>query len=231
MDEYKEFYRRKLPHFHSIGSSLFITFRLAGSIPKKILHQYVAERSQIDHRQELVEAGLVSDDWLEFHRAWFKRFEDVLDRAGTGPVWLANAAVASIVFDAFLHGDKVQYDLFALCLMSNHGHVVLRPRLEAEQVERSLVDGEPKYLTSQATLGKIMKSLKGYTARMANRELGRTGKFWEIESYDHQVRDDAEFFRVVRYTLQNPVKARLVNSWQEWQWTYLRGDLRPYFKD
>jgi putative transposase len=34
-----------------------------------------------------------------------------------------------------------------------------------------------------------MKSLKGYTAREANKLLSRTGEpFWQKESYDHWVR-------------------------------------------
>jgi len=68
-----------------------------------------------------------------------------------------------------------------------------------------------------------MKSLKGYTAREANKVLNRTGAFWEEESYDHEIKDGEEFGRVVRYVLNNPVKAGLVNHWSEWPWNYWKG--------
>jgi hypothetical protein len=31
--DYQPYYKRRLPHFQPIGSKLFITFRLAGSLP------------------------------------------------------------------------------------------------------------------------------------------------------------------------------------------------------
>lgn len=63
-------------------------------------------------------------------------------------------------------------------------------------------------------LSKIMHSLKSYTANEANRFLGRTGPFWQRESYDHLVRDDRELVRIAEYIAHNPVKAKLVkNAW------------------
>jgi putative transposase len=69
-------------------------------------------------------------------------------------------------------------------------------------------------------LNVIMQSLKGWTAWRSNRALGRKGAFWERESYDHVVRDDVEFHRIVRYVLNNPVKAGLVKERREWKWSY-----------
>lgn len=67
-----------------------------------------------------------------------------------------------------------------------------------------------------------MQSLKGYTAHEANRTLNRKGQFWEAESYDHIVRDEAEFARIINYVVNNPVKAGLVNDWREWKWSWRR---------
>jgi len=67
-----------------------------------------------------------------------------------------------------------------------------------------------------------MKSLKGYTARKANRLLNRTGEFWAHESYDHFVRNAAEWERIEAYILNNPVKAKLIDDWREWKWSYRR---------
>ncbi len=57
--EYKQFYRRKLPHIHSPGSTLFVTFRLAGSIPKKVLQQWLAEKSLLARQPSTEEFGRI----------------------------------------------------------------------------------------------------------------------------------------------------------------------------
>lgn len=75
-----------------------------------------------------------------------------------------------------------------------------------------------------------MQSLKGYTARKANCLLGRSGTFWQHESYDHVVRDPSEWRRIVNYVLNNPVKAGLVDTWEKWQWSYCRLDFSPQSK-
>ena len=41
---YKSFYRRNLPHIQPVDADLFVTFRLAGSLPKKVLAQMAEER-------------------------------------------------------------------------------------------------------------------------------------------------------------------------------------------
>jgi len=46
--EYKQFYRRKLPHIHSPGAILFVTFRLAGSIRKTLIDQWKLEKQLIE---------------------------------------------------------------------------------------------------------------------------------------------------------------------------------------
>ena len=62
-----------------------------------------------------------------------------------------------------------------------------------------------------------MKSLKGATAREANRLLGLTGEpFWQKESYDHWVRNASELERIRAYIETNPVKAGLVQNPQDY---------------
>jgi REP element-mobilizing transposase RayT len=78
-------------------------------------------------------------------------------------------------------------------------------------------DGVPSY-----KLTAILASLKKYTALRVNRELNRSGTFWQDESYDRVIRDDQELERTIVYVLQNPVKAGLVNSWEDWQWNYCK---------
>jgi hypothetical protein len=54
-------------------------------------------------------------------------------------------------------------------------------------------------------VGKLMGSLKGFTAREANRLPGGTGTpFWQKESYDHWVRNEEEFRRIARCIENKP---------------------------
>jgi len=55
---YKPFYRRKLPHIHPPGATFFVTFRLAGSIPKVVLEQWKSEKQWLDHEIKRVSRGL-----------------------------------------------------------------------------------------------------------------------------------------------------------------------------
>ncbi len=70
-----------------------------------------------------------------------------------------------------------------------------------------------------------MHSLKRYTAYEANQILGRSGAFWQHESYDHFARDEKELERIIKYVLYNPVKAGLVDDWKSWKWTYCKYDM------
>jgi putative transposase len=75
-------------------------------------------------------------------------------------------------------------------------------------------------LTPRTEVRRLMKSLKGVTARAANEILRRTGKpFWQDESFDHWVRNEAEFLEIREYIEHNPVTAGLVERPEDWPWS------------
>jgi len=83
--------------------------------------------------------------------------------------------------------------------MANHVHLLIHPLISPD---------------------RLLKSLKGASARHANRLLGRTGEpFWQKESYDHWVRNPAEFEKIRVYIENNPVKAGLVRKPQDFPWS------------
>ena len=127
-----------------------------------------------------------------------------VDKAAFGPVWLPDARVANMVADALLHGERGRnfYQLRAWVIMPNHVHVLLLPKI---------------------SLPVITRWLKGSTARQANLILGRTGEaFWQGESFDHRVRDEAELDRLVHYVEYNPVNAGLAANPRAWHWSSAR---------
>jgi REP element-mobilizing transposase RayT len=128
---------------------------------------------------------------------WMDRY---LDRQASGPLYLKQDAIAQIVVDSLFKGMELHhYDLGAFVIMANHVHVLLFPLVPPS---------------------RLLKALKGVTAYEANRVLSRTGeRFWQRESYDHWVRDGAQFDRIVRYIEGNPVSAGIVQAPEEYIWS------------
>lgn len=229
---YKESTERHRPHLHPPSATLFVTFRLADSIPKEMIRSYQAQKDWLEQEEIRLHKLRLADDssdlsahqeriW-QFHRNWFKKFEDVLDAATIGPTWLKDESVATIVADALHWRDGKVYRLDAYCIMSNHVHAVFAPYLSEDDLRIKQVKAGILYESDKPPLDVIMHSLKSWTANQANALLGRSGEFWQHESYDHVVRDDAEYDRIINYVLRNPVKAGLVQTWQEWRWSWKR---------
>jgi putative DNA methylase len=123
-----------------------------------------------------------------------------LDTDSTGPRFLLQDEISSLIAASLLFGEQLgRYELASFVIMPNHVHALLLPKMNVSE---------------------LMKSLKGYTAREANRLLSRTGTpFWQKESYDHWVRDQAEWRRIKWYIENNPVKAGLVSRPEDYRWS------------
>ena len=210
MPKFKIYYERNLPHIQPPGATLFLTYRLVNSIPSEMLQMVRAEAQRISEalasepdNQETAEKV------YREHIRLFGKWDAILDEAGTGPQWLSSTHVAQEVCDSLHFLNKRSIDLDTYCIMSNHVHVVFRP----------LFDNDTG---SYYSISSIMKSHKGFTARKCNDILGRKGQFWQHESFDHFVRDQAELERIRRYVIMNPVKAGLVGEFDQWSWTYCK---------
>jgi REP element-mobilizing transposase RayT len=73
-------------------------------------------------------------------------------------------------------------------------------------------------LADDILLRDVLHSWKSYTAKVANRILGRNGVFWHEESYDRLIRSSEELARRNEYILQNPLKAG--NHESKWTRSY-----------
>jgi putative transposase len=208
---YRPFYRRRLPHVQPPEATLFITFRLADSLPQSVIEGLRAERQRVEKAIDRISDHdeRIRRDYLE-ERRLFGRWDEALDTSQQGPRWLADSRIATLMVESLHYRDDQVYTLHAFCIMPNHVHLVCTPLEKA--------DGTCHSLTA------ILHSLKRYTAREANKVLGRQGTFWQQESYDHVVRDEGEFERIVGYVFNNPVKAGLVSTQEEWPWSYCRAD-------
>lgn len=124
---------------------------------------------------------------------WMDRY---MDTAREGPQWLMRAEIATVVECALRSEGS---DLHAYVVMPNHVLVLLTPKIAP---------------------AKLMQSIKGVSARAANQILGISGTpFWQHESYDHMVRTPTEFTKIRSYIENNPVKAGLVVTAEEYRWS------------
>jgi putative transposase len=220
--DYKQFSERHRPHVHPPDSILFVTYRLAGSIPRATVREYKAKKKWLDGQLRLVSNEARKSDtpeskrWLEqvenFNRDWFLRFEDIMQKANNGPMWMKDERVANAVAMSLQKLDGEAYRLDSYSVMSNHVHVVFKPFLSENDLREVLnEDGRPSFTSEHPSLSRIMQSVKGGSSRECNRILSRAGQFWEHESFDHVVRE-GKFYQTIKYVLNNPVKAGLVNG-------------------
>jgi REP-associated tyrosine transposase len=147
---------------------------------------------------------------FEQHR-WFEEFDNYLDQGLYGEKYLSDTQVATIVEEAIYYRDAKAYDLISFCIMPNHVHLICRPLEKETDKFHSLTE--------------ILHSLKRHTARQSNLHLKRSGSFWQDESYDHVIRDEAELERTIKYVLYNPVKANLVKEQKDRKWVYCKYDM------
>ena len=162
----------------------------AGSIP-----QFLTFRLYDSVPQSLIEEWKPKLSDIQFR----KSVEKFLD-AGYGSCFLKDPAVATIVQNSLKYHDSKKYDLAAWVVMPNHLHFLITPFEEVE-------------------LSEIAHSIKSYTAHEANKVLGRTGRFWQVEPFDRYIRNRRHFNAVVEYIEKNPVKAGLCRRPDEWRFS------------
>ena len=112
----KHYWERRLPHWIPDDTPIFVTWRLAGSLPLG------AGRRQDRLRYE----------WLDV--------DAEVDRAATAPRRLAQPEIARIVRDSLRFGEAVKrwYTLHAWVIIPNHVHVVMTPLHDFSEIMRWL---------------------------------------------------------------------------------------------
>jgi carbamoylphosphate synthase large subunit/REP element-mobilizing transposase RayT len=184
-----EMAHRQLPHWEQEGTTYFVTFRLADSVPNTLLNQW---------RDDL-------NSWLKFHpRPWdYQTAHDYEIRFQEGPEkWfdenrgdcvLRDHRAAEIVANSLKHFQGERYWVDSFIVMPNHVHVIVQP-------------------TTGYALSHILHTWKSFSAHAVNKALGRTGDLWMEESHDRIVRDWESLINYRSYIAANPQKANLRNG-------------------
>ncbi|MFA3783272.1 transposase [Melioribacteraceae bacterium 4301-Me] len=211
------FYKRHLPHYQFPGYSYHVVFRLKNSIPLKVIEKLKIEKErELSKIASLPQGYDKKDKYLKYQQNYFLQFDSLLANNSNGPKWLSIEEVAEIVREAIHYRDNKVYDLICYTIMPNHVHVIFTPLVKQE---RNIVSQQT---TKNFVVTKILQELKKHTALECSKILGASGAFWQGESYDHMIRNENELLETISYVLNNPVKAGLVEKWEEWKWSYCK---------
>ena len=114
------YYERNLPHWQPEGKTIFLTFRLFGSLPAAVVRKLRA---------------LHNEPGKQFAEA-----DTSLDAARTGPRWLEIPEVAGYAEGALQFGEHTHhfYTLHAYVVMPNHIHALLDPLVPLTRITRGV---------------------------------------------------------------------------------------------
>ncbi len=100
------------------------------------------------------------------------------------------------------------FEIYAYCLMNNHIHLLIKVIIEDVSI--------------------IMKRIGSKYVYWFNKKYERTGHLFQDRFRSEPVEDDAYLLTVLRYIHQNPLKAGIVDTLDEYRWSsycdYIRQD-------
>jgi REP element-mobilizing transposase RayT len=203
---------RFLPHFQPASAALFVTWRLAMTLPTYIVTRLGKAKQKDDQNLDNHTGKLKS--FRQYHQSLnrFRLFDSLIDNLDTPRFLLTDETILPYITEPlhFINGKKVK--LICYCVMPNHVHCVFVPLHKSS--------------TEMYSLSEIMHSLKGYSAHRLTKEQNLEPPIWNSEYWDHAIRNDREFRQFVLYTLYNPVKAGLCRNWKDWKGNWAAEDLR-----
>lgn len=222
----REYYKRNLPHVVPVAGQFFVTANLVDAIPKIVLKKLVEENEKLLLAARLSKGAKKEQLILDIHKRYFAKVDTLIDNSATSPKWLAQNEIALLLQQKLHEFDEFYYELQAYCIMPNHVHILFDTSIQEKTIALNTVLDDTNY----SRLDTIMKRIKGGMATEANKVLHRHGQFWMRESYDHLVRNPQEMKNIIKYILNNPVKAGLVKEWFEWNYTFIKEDLKQFLE-
>ncbi len=208
--DYKLYFSRILPHFQPKYSIFAITIRLAFSLSNQILHALKKEKDYYEEQIKVLKGEELEQYKKDFGFYYYSCFDDLIWNCHHNEIVLTENKYADIVTNCLTFLDNKKYKLFAYCIMPNHIHFLISP-LE--------YNNELYYSLSQ-----IMHSFKRFTSGKF-RELCSSKKIWNSEYYDHCIRNEHDFDNQLNYLIMNPVKAKLIDQWDNWKYTYVSSEI------
>ncbi len=127
-------------------------------------------------------------------------FHHIINRGvARSNIYLKDKDFESFLVIVQIAKERYNFTVHSLCLMDNHYHLLL----------------ETKY----DNLSLIMRQINSKYAQYFNREYKRVGPLWQGRFKSWFVYDDKYLYILFRYIEQNPIKANIVKSCEEYNWS------------
>ena len=123
--------------------------------------------------------------------------------------WHLPESARDLVAHACLHLDGTKCSLHGFVVMPDHVHLVFTPLMR---------DDEP------IALPEVLQKVKSESAHLVNKSLGRTGRVWQDESFDHVLRRSEGIAEKLDYVRMNPVRAGLATDPSQYRWMWFKGE-------
>jgi putative transposase len=108
---------RHLPHWSPQGQDIFLTWRLANSLP-----------THLRPPKDITTNGKS-----------FAQYDHLLDQAQSGPLWIRDPRIAKAVLSALISAQQRNLcKLHAYVLMANHVHVLLSTKAPVAQITQQI---------------------------------------------------------------------------------------------
>ena len=194
----------RLPHIYPFGATFFITFRLEDSLSQSII-KILKEELEVK-KAKIVALKLEAKEQAKqialLQRNIFGKYENQLDNEPYGKCHLKRTSVAQIIYDKILKYDGIYYKVVSFCIMPNHVHMLLDTSI---QMNADSIDKPNGYVD----ISSWMQLIKGGSSYEINKLLGRKGRLWSQESFDHWIRNEAYLHKTIHYIAMNPKRAGL----------------------
>jgi len=185
---------RRLPHWELEGSTYFITFRVDSALGTRFLPSILHAIERYRPAPDKIGRNPTVGQASPIGQA--SRVGQAFQPADPAP------DIASLLEESIFFGYAERYILDAYVIMPDHAHLLFTP-------------------LHGWTLAKIQQGLKGFTSWEINGVLGRRGRFWQDESFDHLIRDEVDWLDKFTYIHNNPVKAGLVERPEDYPFSSL----------
>ena len=111
-----------------------------------------------------------------------------------------------IILTHIIEGNEKYYFIFAAVVMPDHVHIIYRA-------------------IKNYSLSRILKGIKGASARKINKLNNTKGSIWQSESFDRIIRDEADFNEKLNYILNNPLKKGIIDNPYNYKGLFINNDM------
>jgi putative transposase len=135
-------------------------------------------------------------------RIWVEHpvFFITTNTAGKGRI-LAKECTANILIEEWRQAHKRHgWAIGPFVIMPDHVHFFCTPDVDSE------------------SLSDFMLAWKQWTSKRIKRECGEAGTVWQEEFFDHVLRNEESYEEKREYIVQNPVRANLTKTVEDWPW-------------